>query len=279
MRVDVSGIIAPESCSREPDQTAAGVQHLNEYMDTCQIDHCFVANRALLDGGETGRRVLCNEADGNAAMLDLAESRAGLTPLYVVTRRPLESNPTVFLGAMLSGAFAGAFFAPLVHHFDPLDDSLNPYWQTLARMKRPAMMLTGAKSTIMVQRVQVLARQHPGIAFILCGAMRDGVRETAIASVAKSREKGDSQLLLDCSYADAAQVINCIRSLGVDRIVYGSLAPIHGERHTDRRAAVMDELQVTLPEDAFHKLMGGTAARLFGLSAAAPAPHGASIHD
>jgi predicted TIM-barrel fold metal-dependent hydrolase len=190
--------------------------------------------------------------------------------------RPEDGSPTnvePFLrDSMATGpdrrVFVGMKFHPDMNHFPADDPRVDGYLQLCEKYQIPAVFHSGSDeaSNSAPQKIYAAARRHPAVPVILYHMGFLGPHGSAIATVKQALTKGDAQLYLETSQADPAAVLQAIKELGSERVLFGTDATYYGKEHYEKYEALMARLKNELSAEDFVKVVRGNAERLFGLA-------------
>lgn len=237
---------------------------LNTYARLCGIHTVFTANRDA--ASEPAGAGDVDEVDANQACLQACETHPHLTPLYWVRPGRPDSNALAFAGAMESAPFIGALFSPTENDFEADDALLEPYLAALARLNYPALFCYTDDARSAPSRVYEQARRHPDVTFVLCaGETSTEQRTAAREAVRQAIEREDADLLLSTAHATEREITIAGRTLGPERVLFGTDALAYGDSHVPRHIALLDELQRDLQQGTFQQVASANAARVFGL--------------
>ena len=98
------------------------------------------------------------------------------------------------------------------------------------------------------------------------GGSGDGQKAT-IAVVEKSLAAGEANLYVETSQTPVEWIVEAVRRLGEDRVLFGTDATYYGAAHFATYAPVVSRLRRELSAPALAAVMGGNARRLFRLGA------------
>lgn len=250
---------------------------LVRYLTAAKIDMVLTANLAAASRGPGACDL--DEPDANYAALAAHRAAARLVPLYWVRPGRFDSNLHAFAGALDTEPFAGAFFAPALNGYAADGAVLGPYLAVLARLRKPAVVLTDASDAARPLRVYRLAQRHPGVPVVLTTHQRDVHVPEAFDCVMRSLRRRDARLFVCSAYATRDEIAGAARAAGEDHLLFGSDAP-RGAEHARQVQADLSALRQTLSPTAFRKLTRDNAARIFHLDEASasgrPAPAAAT---
>jgi predicted TIM-barrel fold metal-dependent hydrolase len=115
------------------------------------------------------------------------------------------------------------------------------------------------------QKIYAVARRHPNVPVILYHMGFLGPHGSAIATVKAALTKKDAQLYLETSQADPDAVMQAIKTLGSERVLFGTDATYYGKEHYEKYEVMMARLRKELSAEDFAKVVRGNAERLFRL--------------
>ncbi len=259
MLIDIHGHIGQRTPGAAPPARIA------TYAGVCGIDRVLVSNRDA--ASEPPGAANADEADANVTCLNACREQERLAPLYWVRPGFADSNIHATAGALLSEPFVGTVFAPADNGYDLADPRLDPYLALLGKIGRPVLFCIGADERSAPSKVHERGRRLPDVPIVLCACGAPAAQRTAALDVVRyALQRADARLYLDTSHADADEICTAVRTVGSDRVLFGSHAVSYGELHIPRHVALLDELRQTLIPEELTQVLGGNAMRLFGLS-------------
>lgn len=243
------------------------------------------------------RLALVSNLDGSSASPTqrLGASAANQVTLETVRRHSarlrglLWANPTEatvaelerFVAATVDGSAAGerAFVGLKLHpDFDRFladDRRVDPFLDLCRRHQLVAVFHAGPPGSASApERIAAAARRHPTVPVVLYHMGADGFdggsgdgQKAAIAVVEKSLAARDANLYLETSQTAAQWIVEAVRRVGEDRVLFGTDATYYGTAHFETYAPVVSRLRRELSPSALAAVMGGNARRLFRLAA------------
>ncbi len=167
-----------------------------------------------------------------------------------------------------SRMFVGMKFHPDMNHFPADDPRVDSYLQLCEKYQIPAVFHSGSddSSNSAPQKIYAAARRRPTVPVILYHMGFLGPHGAAIATVKEALTKKDAQLYLETSQADPDAVMQAIKELGSERVLFGTDATYYGKEHYEKYEAMIARLQKELSAEDFTKVVRGNAERLFGLT-------------
>ena len=211
--------------------------------------------------------------------LDLDESAANRITLETIRQYPDKlrglawSRPTDPKGSpatlepyLRDHGFVGVKLHPGMNQFPADSACVDGYLALCAKYNVPAVFhsdATGSNSG--PEKIYAAAKRHPSVAIVLYHMGFLGPHNDAIAIVKESLEKKDAQLYLETSQADPQAVLLAIKTLGAERVIFGSDATYYGEKHYEQYIALIELLQKELRVEDFAKVVRENAKRLFKL--------------
>jgi predicted TIM-barrel fold metal-dependent hydrolase len=192
----------------------------------------------------------------------------------LIWTRPKDGAPAKvepFLRETLSTTNKGKIFVGLKIHPEmndfPADDPrVDGYLKLCEKYGLPAVFHSGKKgSNSAPEKIYAVARRHPRVHVILyhMGFGRD--HANAIAVVKEAVAKRDAQLYAETAQADPDAVLQAIKELGSNRVLFGTDATYYGKDHYGRYETLLTRLKSELPAADYAKVIHGNAERLFKL--------------
>ncbi len=227
-----------------------------------------------IDGAELSETQNLDEIKANQATVEhvrqYPERLRGL-----VWTRPKDGLPTnvePFLRDSISTGpdqrvFVGMKFHPDMNNFPADDPRVDGYLQLCEKYQIPAVFHSGSDDTSnsAPQKIYVVARRHPAVPIILYHMGFLGPHGSAIATVKEALTKKDAQLYLETSQADPGAVMQAIKELGSEHVLFGTDATYYGKEHYEKYEAMMVRLKNELSAEDFAKVVRGNAEKLFRL--------------
>jgi predicted TIM-barrel fold metal-dependent hydrolase len=115
------------------------------------------------------------------------------------------------------------------------------------------------------EKIYAAGRRHPTVPIVLYHMGFLGPHDAAIAVAKAALTKGDAQLYLETSQADPQAVLQAIKELGSDRVLFGTDATYYGQEHYAKYEVLVARLKNELPAEDFAKVVRGNAEKLFRL--------------
>ena len=165
------------------------------------------------------------------------------------------------------GIFVGIKFHPEFNQFSAEDERIQEYLRLCEKHKLVAVFHTGRKgSNSDPEKIYSVARQHPGVPFVLYHMGFFGPHEDAIRVAAEARKKQDAKIYLETSQADIDAVLLAIEKLGSDAVLFGTDATYYGRDHYGRYQKLLKTLREKLPSSDYFRVTAGNAIRIFNLT-------------
>jgi len=157
----------------------------------------------------------------------------------------------------------------------PADDGRMDPFMDLARQHRVPVVLhwDHGLDEASIRSVHALAARHPDLPIVLYhmgsslnGAGRSGGPGVDVASSVLG--SGSADMYLETSGAPVETVLEALRSLGAERVLFGTDAACFGEGHYEHYRALGAALAGTLDDGELSHVMARNARHLFRLSGA-----------
>ncbi len=211
--------------------------------------------------------------------LDLDENSANRITLETVRKHPgklrglawsrpsdPQGSPANLEPYLREHGFVGVKLHPDMNQFPADSACVDGYLALCAKYEVPAVFHSGAKGENSgPEKIYAAAKRHPDVPIVLYHMGFLGPHNDAIATVKESLQKKDAQLYLETSQADPEAVLQAIKELGADRVLFGTDATYYGQQHYERYIAMIDKLQKNLSTGDFAKVVRENAKRLFKL--------------
>lgn len=233
------------------------------------VDRLFVANLAAADVEHGGDDL--DEPTANVAVLEFAMKHAFVSPLYWLRVGQFDSNLHAVAGAMASEPFVGAVLAPHWHGFRIDDVTVDPSFELLGRIQRPALVLASPSELARPAHVYAIARRHPRVPVVLCGGASNTHLREALDVLQIAIEREDANLYLDTSGAAVGDIVSLIRKIGPERVLFSSGGRLGEPADEPGTHEWITELEQAIPAAQFVRVMSGNATKLFTLNPE-PAP-------
>lgn len=225
------------------------------------IDGAALEQTANVDETEANRRALETlraHHDVLGGLLWARPENGSVERLEPFTRERLPSGER---------AFVGVKFHPEMNHFPADDPRVEPYLVFCARHRLPAVFHCDQPgSSGAPERIHAAARRQPTVPVVLYHMVFEGgPHGPAIDACRSALDTGDADLYLETAQADPAGVVDAVRAVGADRVLFGTDATYYGAEHYERYEPMVELLRRELPAGELRAVMGGNARRLFEL--------------
>ena len=230
------------------------------------------------------RLVLVSNIDGAALeqTADVDETEANRRALETVRRHPDELRGLLwtrppdgdverllpFLDEHLPSGepvFVGLKFHPEMNEFQADDPRVDPYLALCAERRLPAVFHCDQPGTNSgPERIHAAARRHPTAPVVLYHMVFEGgPHGPALAAAESALASADADLYLETAQAHPDGVLEAVRAVGAERVLFGTDATYYGAEHYERYVEMVDLLRCELTAKDFAQVMGGNARRLF----------------
>jgi predicted TIM-barrel fold metal-dependent hydrolase len=243
-------------------------------LDNLQKYNIAMALVSNIDGAELpGVTANLDEAHANQDTEQLVNSHPdklrGL--IWVRPEDGSVTNIAPFVSAHLAGkgtkhVFVGMKFHPDMNHFLADDTKVDPYLDVCVKNHLVAVFHTGQRgSNSDPERIYKVGQRHPTVPIILYHMGFGGYHQAAIDVVSRSLKNHDATLYLETAQADPQAVLEAIRQVGADHVLFGTDATYYGKLHYDSYEALLKTLEDNLAPRELEKVLHGNAERIFHL--------------
>lgn len=187
----------------------------------------------------------------------------------LIWTRPADGAPTKiepFLKNDQERLFVGLKIHPEMNHFPADDRRVDGYLRLCEKYSLPAVFHSGKRdSESDPAKIYAAARRHPRVPVILyhMGFGRDHAHAIAVAKEALT--KRDAQLYVETAQVEPPAVLEAIKQLGAERVLFGTDATYYGKEHYARYEKLVVLLRAKLTTKEYAQVMRGNAERLFNL--------------
>ncbi len=166
-----------------------------------------------------------------------------------------------------SRVFVGIKMHPEMNAFPADDPRVDPYLEVAAEHGIPVVFhCDGSVEEASAERIHRLARRHPDVPVVLYHMGFGGPHEPSIQAVEEAVAQGDADLYLETAQAPVEAVLEGLRRVGPERVLFGTDATYYGRGHYDHYRALKAALAGSLSEADLARVMSENARRLFRLS-------------
>ena len=160
--------------------------------------------------------------------------------------------------------FVGVKLHPVMNQFPADAPIVDPYFDICRTYGVPVVYHSDKPGTfadpVLIYRA---AKRHPDVPVILYHMVFFGPHDSAIDVVEQAVQHGDADLYLEISQADPQAVLQAIRRVGSERVLFGTDATYYGTGHYAQYADLVSLLRSELTPLEFRNVMRANALRLF----------------
>lgn len=239
--------------------------HIGEFFDQINGKHVSYSSAGLarcMGDASVDVAIVSNISaigDPVGANLELAawaEAYPQLVPLAWVTPGVTDVSEVRRLFGM---GFRGMKLHPTAGGYQADSAGVDSYLRICGEEGKPALFHCAADKYSAPELYRSVAERNPDVQIILAHMNLFGPAEAAIG-VAEAYPN----VCLDTSWARPGDVENAISRIGAERVLWGTDAPLGGDRHYDRDR-VRAALKSRLGKEELEAVMWGNAERLFAL--------------
>lgn len=176
-----------------------------------------------------------------------------------------------FLSMRIAGTtspriFVAMKFHPEMNQFVADSTKIDPYMKLCAKYKLAAVFHNGGPgSNSSPERIYKAAQRFPTVPVVLYHMGFGGQHQASINVAKEAKQKKNALLYLGTAQADPQAVVQAVKEVGSDRVLFGTDATYYGVDHYDRYKPMMKLLQSKLSKAEFANVVRDNAKRVFGL--------------
>lgn len=161
--------------------------------------------------------------------------------------------------------FYGIKFHPDFNRFAADDPAVLPYLKLCEKYHVPALFHCGYSSRSSAATIYKVARQFPNVAFVLYHMGFGDQHDEAIEVAHTAKSKKDALIYLETAQASADDIITAIKTVGVDRVIFGTDATYYGRHHYDIYLPILQQVKAAISPEDFQRFIHKNAIELFHL--------------
>jgi predicted TIM-barrel fold metal-dependent hydrolase len=173
-------------------------------------------------------------------------------------------------------AFVGMKFHPEFNQFDADDPRVDPYLALCEKYQLVAVFHSGGPGSHSdPQKIYAIAKRHPAVPFVLYHMGFFASHNPAIQAAAHAKQNHDALLFLETAQVEPSAVLDAIKTLGSDFVLFGTDATYYGREHYAKYQKLLESLQKNLSAEDYRKVTSENATLLFHLESlrAGRSPH------
>ena len=187
--------------------------------------------------------------------------------------RPVDpgSSPKNLEPFLRDKGFVGMKLHPKFNQFNADDPRVDPYLDLCEAYDVPAVFHCGEEKTCHPRTIYRIAQRHPKVAIVLYHMVFFGDSALAISVAEEAKTKGDARIYLETSQTGAPAILEAVRRVGSEHVLFGSDATYYGEDHYSQYLDTLRSLKKNLSPRDYENVTSLNALKLFRLEAATAA--------
>lgn len=241
------GVLRPELLSRLADEEG--------------IAAFLVSSLAGLDcaDGRPGGEPFLDQENANQEVLQQCAGDARLLPLAVC--QVGKGTAPQIRELARADLIHGLKFHP--YHADiPADDQRYDPFLEVAREHELCCVFHAAPGCSDPALIYTLARRFPSVPVVLYHINLTGDLQHGINTARQAKEAGDAILYLELSWVPARYLTEAVAAVGVERVLFGSDAPLDGPNHFEKYRDLLAAIR-SLGQEAADLILFRNSKRLF----------------
>lgn len=235
-------------------------------MSESKIQCAFVSN---IDGAAlSGVTADTDEQTTNEKTLQVTKENSQLKPLFWAKPGAKGSSVEIAEKFLRDNKFYGIKFHPDFNSFPANSPAVMPYLSLCEKYKVPALFHCGGSSRSSAKVIYEAAKKFPTVPFVLYHMGFNTDHEEAIEVAQMAKTKKDALIYLEISHVEASNIIKAIKTVGADRVVFGTDAVYYGRNHYDNYLGTLQKVKQGISPSEFQLFIHKNAVELFHISEA-----------
>ncbi|MEW6732992.1 MAG: TatD family hydrolase [Acidobacteriota bacterium] len=233
-----------------------------------KIEYAFISN---IDGaaipGVTANR---DEVTINKETAEVVAKHKQLKPLAWAKPGSEGASANNIEPFLRDKKFLGIKFHPDFNSFAANAAVVLPYLRLCEKYRVPAIFHCGRSPRSNAKAIYEVAKQFPNTPFILYHMGFGSSHEEAIEVARMAKMKKDALIYLETAQTEAEDVINAVKQVGAEQLLFGTDATYYGRYHYQHYLPMLRALKQAVSASEFELITHGNAVRLFHLEAGQP---------
>lgn len=163
--------------------------------------------------------------------------------------------------------FVGIKLHPNFNQFDADDPRVDAYLELCEKYDVPAVFHSGSEKRCHPRTIYEIAKRHPRVAVVLYHMVFFGPSKDAVDVAEEAKARGDARIYLETSQTPPDAILEAVRRLGSEYVLFGSDATYYGKDHYDHYFDTLRQLKKGLSPEGYDNVTAGNAIKLFRLQA------------
>lgn len=237
-------------------------------MAESKIELAFISN---IDGAAlSGVTADGDEVTVNEKTAKVASENPKLKPLFWAKPGAKGASAETAEKFLRDKNFYGIKFHPDFNNFSANSDPVIPYLTLCQKYKVPALFHCGGSSRSSAKTIYEVAKKFPDVPFVLYHMGFNTTHNEAIEIAAQAKTKKDALIYLEISHVPNSEIIKAIKTVGADRVVFGTDATYYGRNHYDTYIEPLKSVKKNVSAKEFQQFIHDNAVEIFHLSSSTP---------
>ncbi len=231
-----------------------------------KIQYAFISN---IDGAAiSGVTADSDEVTANEVSFQAAKANPKLKPLFWAKPGAKMSSAEAAEKFLRDKNFCGIKFHPDFNNFSANAPEIMPYLALCEKYKVPALFHCGGSRNSNASVIYEAAKKFPTVPFVLYHMGFNTSHQEAIAVAEQAKNKKDALIYLETSHVSPETVLRAIKTVGADRVVFGTDATYYGEGHYQQYLDTLQTIKKNVSSEEFQQFIHNNAVSIFNLTEA-----------
>lgn len=232
-------------------------------MSESKIEQAFISN---IDGAAlSGVTADGDETTINEKTAKIASENPKLKPLFWSKPGAKGASAETAEKFLRDKKFYGIKFHPDFNDFSANADVVMPYLALCEKYKVPALFHCGGSSRSRAKTIYEAAKKFPKVPFVLYHMGFNTSHEEAIEVALEAKTKKNALIYLEVSHVPVSEVLKAIKTVGSDRVVFGTDASYYGRTHYDHYINTVNFVKKEVSAKEFQQFIRGNAIEIFNI--------------
>ncbi|MBI4854783.1 MAG: amidohydrolase family protein [Acidobacteria bacterium] len=237
-------------------------------MSESNIEYAFISN---IDGAAiSGVTADGDETTVNEKTAKISSENPKLKPLFWAKPGAKGASAEIAEKFLRDKKFYGIKFHPDFNNFQANSASVIPYLALCQKYNVPALFHCGGSPRSSAKVIYEVAKKFPNVPFVLYHMGFNTSHEEAINVAQEAKNKKDALIYLEISHVPVQEILKAIKTVGADRVIFGTDATYYGRNHYDTYLGPLKTIKGAISATEFQQFIHNNAVEIFHLPSSTP---------